>query len=273
MNQIPTAAGLTEKQQDFYRMFGYVVLKQLFSAAELESIHKEFDYMMAEQYAHTPYNGSARHWTPMMDEDTPFFANLMEDRRFLTVAKQLYGDDVLGVLIDANRYTGNTRWHRDTTTVHQYGVKFAFYLQPVAAGTGALSVIPGAHHLPDDDDFARGVCSMSGELVPATVLASEPGDVVAFDLRMWHGSFGGSGDRQMCTVVYYANPKNSRELEGLRNQGERNVDAGIKTFLPRRQYMYSKKWVSNPHGSPARQYWINRLKEVGYLAPRGVVET
>ena len=54
MNQTPTAEGLTEKQQDFYKTFGYVVLKQLFSAAELEAIRKEFDYMMAEQYSHNP---------------------------------------------------------------------------------------------------------------------------------------------------------------------------------------------------------------------------
>ena len=208
----------------------------------------------------------------MMDEDTPFLASLMEDSRFLTVAKQLCGDDVLGVVIDANRYTGNTRWHRDTATVHQYGVRFALYLHPVGADTGALRVIPGAHRLPDDDDFAQGVGSMSGELVPATALTSEPGDVVAFDLRMWHASFDGSNDRQMCTVVYYANPKNARELEALRSQGERNVNARIRSFQPRRQCMYSKEWVSNPHGSPTRQYWIKRLKEVGYFDAPGVVE-
>ena len=272
MNQTTEISGLTDTQRDFYKTFGYVVLKGVLSTTELETIHKEFDYMMAEQYSHTPYDGSVRHWTPIMDEDTPFFANLMEDRRFLSVAKQLYGNDVLGVVVDGNRYTGDTRWHRDTATVHQYGVKFAFYLKAVDANTGALRVIPGAHRLPDDGDFARGVGSMSGELVPATALVSEPGDVVAFDLRMWHGAFCGSDDRQMCTVVYYANPKNADELEALRNQGERNVLAGIKSFQPKRQYLYSKEWVSNPHRSPVRQYWIDRLTEVGYFDAPGVVE-
>ncbi|MCZ6677015.1 MAG: phytanoyl-CoA dioxygenase family protein [Candidatus Poribacteria bacterium] len=272
MNQIANTTGLTENQLEFYKTFGYVVLRGLFSETDLETIRKEFDYMMAEQYAHTPYNGSKRHWTPLMDEDTPFFASLMEDPRFLTVAKQLYGDDVLGVGTDANRYTGNTGWHRDTHTVDQYGVKFAFYLQPVTANTGALRVIPGTHRLPDDDDFVNGVRSMPLESVPATALASEPGDVVAFDLRMWHASYGGSEDRHMCTVVYYANPKNASELEALRKQGEGNVNAGVKSFNPRRQYLYSKKWVSNPHRSPDRQYWIDRLKEIGYFDAPGLVE-
>ena len=272
MNKSTESGGLTDAQRDFYNTFGYVVLKQLFSSEELETIRREFDNMLAEQYSHTPYDGSARHWTPMMDEDTPFLADLMEDGRFFAVAKQLYGDDVLGVVVDGNRYTGNTHWHRDTATVHQYGVKFAFYLQTVDVDTGALRVIPGTHRLPNDDEFAHGVRSMLVESVPATALASEPGDVVAFDIRLWHASFGGSDDRQMCTVVYYANPKNPDELEALRNQGARNVEAGIKSFRPTRQYIYSKEWVSNPAGSPARQCWIDRLTEVGYFDAPGVVQ-
>ena len=272
MNQTTEIGGLTDAQRGFYETFGYVVLKGVFATTELESIRREFDNMLADQYSHTPYDGSVRHWTPMMDENTPFLANMMEDSRFLSVAQQLYGDDVLGVIVDGNRYTGDTRWHRDTATVHQYGVKFAFYFQTVDAGTGALRVIPGTHRLPNDDEFAQGVRSMLGESVPATALASEPGDVVAFDLRMWHASFGGSDDRQMCTVVYYANPKNAEEFKALRSQGARNVEAGIKSFKPRRPYIYSKRWVSNPHGNPVRQYWINRLTEVGYFDAPGVVQ-
>ena len=268
-NQI---GGLTDAQHEFFNTFGYVVLKGVFSTEEFETIRGEFDNMLEDQYSHAPYDGSARHWTPMMDDDTPFLAALMEDGRFFTVAKQLYGDDVLGVIVDGNRYTGDTHWHRDTATVHQYGVKFAFYLQDVDVDTGALRVIPGTHRLPNDDEFALGVRSMNGESVPATALASEPGDMVAFDIRTWHASFGGSRDRQMCTVVYYANPKNPEELEALRNQGARNVEAGIKSFKPKRQYIYSKKWVSNPEGSPPRQCWINRLTEIGYFDAPGVLQ-
>ena len=270
MNQTTDTAGLAEGQIGFYKMFGYTVLKQLFSADELATIHREFDTTMADLYKHKLYDGTERHWAPMMDDETPFFANLMEDPRFLTVAKQLYGDDVLGIGIDANRYTGNTRWHRDTRTIHQYGVKFAFYLEPVGENTGALRVIPGTHRLPNDDEFDDGVRLLSPEAVPCAVLASEPGDVVAFDLRMWHASYGGSDDRHMCTVVYYSNPKNPDELEALRKQGEGN--AGVKAFNSKRPYLYSKKWMSNPHSSPVRQSWIDRLTEVGYLDAPGLVE-
>lgn len=267
-----TAAGLSQAQLSHFNTFGYLVLKELFSKEEMHTIRQEFDFMLEEQYGQDAYDGTKRHWTMMLDEDTPFFASLLEDRRFLNIARQLYGDDVLGIGTDANRYTGNTGWHRDTSTVDQYGVKFAFYLQPVDAQSGALRVIPGMHRLPNDEAFAAGVRSVSLEEVPCTALPATPGDVVAFDLRLWHASFGGSQDRQMCTVVYYANPKTPAEIEALRNQGEGNVRAGLKNFMPKRQYLYSKSWMANPRQSAARQAWIERLQQVGYFAAPGVVE-
>ena len=262
---------LTEEQVAFYKSFGYIVMNKVFSTEERETIRSEFDFMMKQQYGDA-YDGTKRHWTMLMDEDTPFFASLLEDARFLNVARQLYGQDVLGVGTDANRYTGNTAWHRDTHTMHQYGVKFAFYLQPVGHETGALRVIPGTHRLPDDKEFAAGVHSLTLQDVPCTALPSEPGDVVAFDLRLWHASCGGSSDRHMCTCVYYANPTTNEEIQAMREQGEANVDAGVKNFRPRRQFLYSKAWMANPRNSAIRQAWIDRLSELSFFDAPGVVE-
>jgi len=62
----------------------------------------------------------------MMDEINPFFASRLQDIRFVSVARQLYGNDGLGEFTDANRYTGATNWHCDTAPKHQFGVKCAF---------------------------------------------------------------------------------------------------------------------------------------------------
>ena len=59
---------------------------------------------------------------------------LLEDPRFCKPTEQLYGEDALGIVSDANRYVGHTRWHPDHSVDPAedcYGVKFAFYLQPV----------------------------------------------------------------------------------------------------------------------------------------------
>lgn len=266
-------ATLTTDQINCFRTFGYLVFRNLFSADELAVINREFDQAMTSQYTHSPYNGTKRHWTVMMDEETPFFASLLEDPRFLGPARDCFGPDVLGVAVDANRYTGNTGWHPDTGSPLQYGVKFAFYLQPVAADTGALRVMPATHRLfPFTKEFSDGVRAAPLCDVPCQVLESRPGDVVAFDLRLWHASQGGSKDRRMCTVVYYNNPKTPEEVAFLRKQGGDNVKIGLEAFQPQRRYLYSARWIANPARNPDRQRWIDRLREVGYFDAPGVVE-
>jgi hypothetical protein len=272
-NNSETGLELTGDQVEFFNTFGYVVLKQFFSADELATIRREFDHAMNAQYAHKPFDGTARHWTMMMEPSTPFFASLMEQSHLLSIAKRFYGEDVLGIGVDANRYVGNSNWHRDTRTVLQYGIKFAFYLEPVDADSGALRVIPGTQRLPDDEAFGVGVRKQSIEQVPAQVLASEPGDIVGFDLRLWHASYGGSDDRHMCTVVYYANPKTLEGEQVLREQAARNVEISFKKFGCKRQYMYSRAWFANPERNPDRQWWIDRLSQLGYFEPPGVVES
>jgi len=78
----------------------------------------------------------------MMGPSTPVFASLLEDARICEVAEQLYGEDTLGIITDANRYVGDTRCHPDTGSIHQFGVKFAFHLEAVGTETGALRIIP-----------------------------------------------------------------------------------------------------------------------------------
>ena len=87
--------------------------------------------------------------------------------------------------------------------------------------------------------------------VPAYIFESEPGDVVAFDVRCWHASWGGAVDRRMCVLVYYNNPKTPEEAEVTQKQIIGNgVDYG--------------PWVANAEGHPKRERWIDRMRE---LAP------
>ena len=70
-----------------------------------------------------------------------FYANLLEDQRFWSITAQLYGEDAFATGTDANRYVGNTGWHPDHHVDPKedcYGVKYAFYLDPVDAETGDL---------------------------------------------------------------------------------------------------------------------------------------
>ncbi|MBI3831478.1 MAG: phytanoyl-CoA dioxygenase family protein [Planctomycetes bacterium] len=266
---------LTVEQLSFFHSFGYLVLKQVFSTEERHLIDKEFEAALARNYPDMPFDGSFRHYATMMDEDTPFFSSLLDEAPFLPIMKQIYGERTLGICADGNRYVGNSNWHRDTANA-QYpaqGVKFALYLQPVGSQTGALRVIPGSHRIPTDDhQFAAGVHKLPIQDVPAVVLDSEPGDVVAFDLRIWHGSWGGKADRRMCTVVYLREPETPSEIEGLLQTAKFNAVGPARDFRTKQKFFYSARWVANSGQNPDRANWIARLKKYGYFDPPGLVE-
>jgi len=257
---------LTEQQIHHFNTFGFIILRQVFTQDELETINQEVIQRMEAAYQHAPFDGTQRHWVPMFEPETPFFTGLMEDPRFCETAEQLYGEDVIGIACDANRYVGDTKWHPDTKSAHQYGIKFAFYLEPVGAETGALRVIPGSHKQPFHAELrqAREESRLDLAEVPAFVCQSEPGDVVGFDLRLWHASLGGSSDRRMCTLVYYNNPKTEEEDRVTREQARLNADTSIKFGRPP-EPIHPPSWVANPHKNPKRQHWINRMRELEFF--------
>eukprot|EP01051_Picozoa_sp_SAG22_P014636 SAG22_NODE_1806_length_3531_cov_2.206294_2_plen_117_part_00 len=64
-----------------------------------------------------------------------------------------------------------------------------------------VRLVPGSHLEPLHGELvAMGVGSHTTDLLPSHVCASEPGDVVMFDMRCFHASFNGRPNRRMCTV-------------------------------------------------------------------------
>ena len=229
------------------------------------------------------FDGTRRHNVRMMGNDTPFFASLLEDARFIDAAEQMFGN-VLGGGVDADRYVEDSAWHYDAGGWDAYGVKFAFYLQPVRAYSGCLRVIPGSHKREWFDElyeqepigprWTRAAASPEEtklamdaiDSIPGYACESSPGDVVAFDLRIYHASYGGSRDRHMCSVVYYADPSTTEEVEltrlnaiGLVNPSEGD---------PWNPASMREEWLENRLGSARRQRWIDRLRELSEM-PEG----
>jgi hypothetical protein len=131
----------------------------------------------------------------------------------------LLGNDWNYLNGDGNYYTGDTGWHSDGIhTVGRY-IKIAFYLDPVDADSGALRVIPGTHR---DLEDPRRQAARAAELwgieqaeVPCEALASQPGDLVAFNHNLMHASFGGSTRRRMFTLNCNRHCSTAGEIEDL----------------------------------------------------------
>ena len=160
---------LTPQQHAHFDTFGFLVLRQLLSATEMEHYSREFDAGHRAWLGDQPYDGKSRHYTTLMEEHSPYIASLADDPRFADVAEQLLGKDVVCIAIDGNYMVGDTGWHPDTASLDYSAAKFCIYPDPLTAATGALRVIPGSHREPLHSAIQRDIEQAYG-IAPAAML-------------------------------------------------------------------------------------------------------
>jgi len=271
---------LTELEVTLFRVFGFVKIAGLLSADDLSAINADFDVGLADAEGtmeRASFRKQLNWWN--LRPDTPFLAGLMEDPRFVNRAKQLLGENIVGLFSASNSFDGDrTDWHPDSDQPNWRGLKFGIYPQALDETTGALRLIPGSHQeplhsgmkgVPLKDSFltAEGmnVDEQDGlwvNEVPSHIAAVEPGDVLIFDNYTWHGSYGGKENRRLVTMGYCAAPTTPAEEEAFRRQVENESRARAVFPLLRRH----PAWVENKEGGQERQRWITTLQDYGFIA-------
>ncbi len=269
---------LTDRHVAQFDTFGFVVLRGVLGADELDTARVEFDIGLARAAAATERRGIRKqlNWSNL-GPDTPFLGSLLEDSRFVGAAERCYGQEVIGYYANANSFDSDrTEWHPDTSTLIRRGVKFAFYLQPLDDTSGALRFIPGSHKEPLHSDMRKigikesnlRVLDAGGlevDEVPSYVARSEPGDVIAFDNRIWHASWGGRPDRRMCSLGYFAVPESATEEDSMAELARQEAELLEAFPLVARP----SHWVGNPAGNPTRERWIRALRQWGFAGVAG----
>ena len=273
---------LTEEQVQHFETFGFIVRRQVFSQEEIDRLDEEFDHYLATiKDEFEKKVGQGRGWPNWsnLNPDTPFMAGLLEDPRIYVPTEQLQGEDTVPLYSNANSFRNDSNWHPDTRQCHLPMLKNLVYLQPTTGDHGSLRVIPGSHKSPLYDDLHRlklinsndkseilKESCMRSEDVPAYVFCSQPGDVITFNMRLWHAAFCGYEDRRNCSFAFCSNPKTAEEEEDLKSQLEnaKTLTNGLKMELKDSKY-YHPWWLENPEGSPRRARWINWLNERGFI--------
>ncbi len=120
---------------------------------------------------------------------------------------------------DGNVYSCDSEWHADIygSPLDLRHLKVAFYLDPLDADTGAVRVIPGTNHW--NETYATSlrrsfqrfgeipeIYGVDGTSVPCTTLPSEPGDLLMWDFRTLHASYGGHARRRLFTLNFRQGP-------------------------------------------------------------------
>ena len=269
---------LTQGELAQFETFGFIVLRGMLKADEVHAMNGEFDIGLAAAEREMQRSGirGQLNWSNLRPE-TPFLASLLEDDRFFGAAQQILGEDTIGSGSNANSFDGDsTEWHPDVRDHRWRGIKFGCYLQPLEEYSGALRLVPGSHKDPLNADLEKIVLTESFEgkdveqglgvaEVPAYIARSEPGDVVLFDNHTWHGSYGGSKGRRMCTVLYFGSPRTPEEETVVRAQAK--ASAGLVERWP--LLARHPDWLANAEGSPSRKKWVEALRRWGFIeAPR-----
>lgn len=280
---------LAQSQIDEFNAFGFLILRDYFTNSEAALIRAEYELRCGVAEGFEPFDGTKRHDMKMMGHDTPFVRSLFDERRwFLGIAEQLAGR-ALGCSIDVNRFIGNTYWHYDSSSFDSPALKFGCYLDPLRAETGALRVIPGSHQKPFHDEIGRlKACDyawirqdnhkeaavMVGD-IPGFVCESDPRDVIVFDQRIFHATFGGLNDRPMLAANYRFYPRTPRETVGLIWESKHIFDERDNSDRPwDPNFVFPPEWLDDPTAPPVRKEWVaeyNKFaamneKETGFYA-------
>ncbi len=244
------------------------MLRQAFDPRALED---EVDQSLRDAFSHAvavKLGGGAIsfRYVPMMCERTPVSLSLLD--RLAQPAAKLLGGPVLPVRAKGVRYAGATSWHSDDSGYGVQSVGFAAYLDPLGGESGALRVLPGSHRSELGGALAGYVAGCQTGLteqtreawilsLPSVPIHTEPGDIIAFDERLYHASVGGRNRRQW-RVDFVLDARAPEEEERLRAYYR-------GTYLPDwdggydvdRYPSYGSHWLAS--GRP----WIERLGELG----------
>ncbi len=217
-----TDATITREQAAFFRTFGYLKLPGVFSG-EIGEISAAFDQLFEEfESSRVDMSGVAIHgygertMIPAFVDRHPDLARLRTDPRISGIVTPLLGDAAEYRDSDGNIFSCDTEWHCDIfgAPMKIQHLKISLYLDPVRAESGAPRVIPGTNH--SQSEYARSLRSSFGENishvedvygvvardVPSVVLDSDPGDVLLWDYRTIHASYGGGPRRRLITMNF-----------------------------------------------------------------------
>jgi hypothetical protein len=211
--------GLSSQQLAFFETFGFITIRGLFTE-DMPRITRGFEEVFGD---HPPVE--TREWLHFEDrrQIIPSFVDKSDDLRWLKDDPRVVG--LISSIMrerpweyaesDGNLFYCDSSWHPDiyAAPMTQYHVKLSFYLDPLRADTGAIRMLPGSnHHLtpyantllrtlqkPDDIEATYGV---PVDQIPSWPLETDPGDLVIWQFRTIHASFGGSARRRLFSMNY-----------------------------------------------------------------------
>jgi hypothetical protein len=208
----------TEAQIAFFRSFGFVKFEGLFRE-DMATLTEGFEDVFSEHQSFDTnvelHFGEKRSIIPQVVTRSDKLRPLLDDHRVNGVVRALLGEPYEYAESDGNLFYCDTSWHSDiyAAPIEQPHVKLSFYLDPLRHDTGAIRVIPGTNwHESEysrrlrgdliDPDTVQKVFGVAPQDIPSWTLESDPGDLICWDFRTIHASYGGDARRRLFSVNF-----------------------------------------------------------------------
>jgi Phytanoyl-CoA dioxygenase (PhyH) len=267
---------IDQQQLAHFEAFGFVVLPGLLDDREVTALTAEVTTALGEAFGGIGTDsdpegagGIRGDYLPLSVDRAPLSQALIaDDPRLFQGSAALLGGPTVPTPPIATCFTSNAGWHTDQGP-NLGGVKFLVHLQPRTAADGALRVVPGSH----DPAFGRrvhaywsrdpGLQGFGGWPVPAVVLETSPGDVIAFDLHLFHSSAG--GDKRLAWTIEYLPWPGLGDRERLRAVRYLVVDAAEfdDEDYDQERWPAWREWAAGARGIPSRRVAVERLRLLG----------
>ena len=209
---------ISQEHITFFQTFGFLLLKQAFSAEEMAAFSARYDEMLDGERGGAPFPGKSRQSLYGIAEKEPLFTEMVADDRIFGTIEALLGKGSVWLNSEGNLYVGDTDWHRDGTRLDCRPMKVSLYLDPLTAETGCLRVIPGSHKLPYHEALKPyGKFGLADAEMPCWPIETRPGDVIFADMNTWHATCGGATGRRHLAVNFAPAPKTDADVEMLVN--------------------------------------------------------
>ena len=268
----------SHQQISHFRTFGFVVLRQLLDGVEVTQLTAEVTSAIGDAFGGVGTDvdpdgtgGIRGDYLPLSVDRAPLSQALMaDDARFFQGSVALIGGPTVPTVPIATCFTTNAGWHTDDGT-DVGGVKFLVHLHARTAPTGALRVVPGSHD-PGFQARVQRYWSQDPALqgfapwpVPGIALDTAPGDVIAFDVQLFHSSAGGS-NRLAWTIEYlpWLGLGDPARLAAGRDAVIDIADFDDERY-DRERWPTWREWAAGARAVPSRQTAVERLRLLGVL--------
>ena len=239
---------LTQDQIDHFNTLGFLVIRQAFTPQEIETFIREAESVCTKLLGHPPGEDD-KVWEQPFVEYNPTLTQLVQDDRIYAPVHDLLGEKF--VWIGSEGMWGFTRkmvdhhWHADGNWSEQQldytWLKVMLYLDPLQKDAGALRVMPGSHRpvfheslkpLYDASRYSSPrYFGMDGADVPSYVIETEPGDVVLFNVWIFHSVYRKKGLRRTLVLKFVPWPTTDAQLTALARSQH--------TFAPHESFLNS----------------------------------